>query len=42
MERKMGIKDLSGDEVASIGMKQIKCWTKEVDELERMISQSAC
>ena len=28
MERKMGIKDLSGDEVASIGMKQIKCWTK--------------
>ena len=27
-ERKMGIKDLSGGEVASIGMKQIKCWTK--------------
>ena len=24
----MGIKDLSGGEVASIGMKQIKCWTK--------------
>ena len=41
-ERKMGIKDLSGGEVASIGMKQIKCWTKEVDELERMISQYAC
>ena len=42
MERKMVIKDLNGDEVASIGMKQIKCWTKEVDELERMISQYAC
>ena len=41
-KRKMGIKDLSGDEVASIGMKQIKCWTKGADELERMISQSAC
>ena len=38
----MGIKDLSGGEVASISMKQIKCWTKEVDELERMISQYAC
>ena len=27
-ERKMGIKDLSVGEVASICMKQIKCWTK--------------
>ena len=27
-ERKMGIKDLSCGEVASIGMKQIRCWTK--------------
>ena len=24
----MGIKDLSGGEVALIGMKQIRCWTK--------------
>ena len=27
-KRKMGIKDLSDGEVASIGIKQIKCWTK--------------